>query len=525
MPPSPDDRAPQHPNIVLIIDDQHNPRVLGHTGECEVQTPHLDQLAAQSVVFSNAYCNNPVCAPTRHTLYTGLYASDHGVYVNDLPMREDVTTLMAALNEAGYTTANVGKMHNCPYHHRRDFQYVLHHEFYVDAAGISHYPSFLTYELERRGIERPSRRWSQPRKGYASWLRDPEGIAGANWMPEDLTPEHWITDQSLAFVSDQLAQRPDQPFFLHASYFPPHHPYRPIRKYAELYDPELLTMPRNWDPGQALLGSPGNLSEADVRRFRALYFGFVTQLDAEIGRLLDGLDALGVADDTIVIFLSDHGDMLGEHGRMYKGVMYEGSARVPFMVRWPGVTQPRSDDTLISHADVVPTLLRAAGLEDDALGRELPGRDLTPLLAQGPVDASWDNRSVYAEYFSRWPYTHLMLRRGPFKLIRSREGDQVVQRLFHLEEDPWELRDLAGDPAHADVLRTMAAEMDELWERQRSAMPAEPPAMPWRRTYDIPWPADPWEPVRPVGWSRPDVHGEWRPAPKGYEPPDGLAER
>ncbi|MGC9361198.1 MAG: sulfatase family protein, partial [Anaerolineae bacterium] len=290
MPPSRDDRVPRRPNIVLIIDDQHNPRVLGHTGECEVQTPHLDRLASQSVVFSNAYCNNPVCAPTRHTLYTGLYASDHGVYVNDLPMREDVTTLMAALNEAGYTTANVGKMHNCPYHHRRDFQYVLHHEFYVDAAGISHYSSFLDYELERRGFERPVRHWSQPREGYASWLRDPEAIAGVNWMPEDLTPEHRITDQSLAFVRDQLAQRPDQPFFLHASYFPPHHPYRPIRKYAELYDPELLTMPPNWDPGQALLGSPGNLSEADVRRFRAFYFGFVTQLDAEIGRLLDGLD-------------------------------------------------------------------------------------------------------------------------------------------------------------------------------------------------------------------------------------------
>jgi len=524
MPSSPDSLPQRRPNILLIIDDQHNPRVLGHTGECEVQTPRLDRLAAQSVVFCNAYCNNPVCAPTRHTLYTGLYASDHGVYFNDLPMREDVTTLMAALNDAGYTTANVGKMHNCPYHHRRDFAYVLHHEFYIDHAGISHYAPFLEYELSRRGIKRPARRWSEPHEGYDSWLHDPQGIAGVNWVPEELTAERWITDQSLAFVRDQLTQRPNQPFFLHASYFPPHHPYRPIHKYAELYDPEMLTMPRNWDPGQALRGNPGNLSEADVRRFRALYFGFVTQLDAEIGRLLDGLDDLGVADNTLVIFLSDHGDMLGEHGRMYKGVMYEGSARVPFMVRWPGVTSPRIEDKLISHADVVPTLLRAAGLPVSALGRSLPGRDLAPLLRGELDDTAWNDRSIYAEYFSRWPYTHLMLRRGPFKLIRSHNRGKVRQQLYHVEEDPWEMHDLADDPGHARVLREMAQELDERWEQQRHAMPPEPPAMPWRRTYNITWPADPWEPVRPVGWIHPDAHGTWVPAPKGYAPPDGLEE-
>ena len=526
MPTDPVKRADGRPNILLIIDDQHNPRVLGHTGACEVQTPRLDEFASQSVVFSNAYCNNPVCAPTRHTLYTGRYASDHGVYVNDLPMREDVPTLMAALNEAGYTTANVGKMHNCPYHHRRDFQYVLHHEFFIDHGGISHYAPYLEAQVEQRGLRRPARRWGQSREGLRSWLQDPECIAGENWVPEELTAERWVTDESLAFIRDQLVRRPDQPFFLHASYFPPHHPYRPIAKYAAMYDPEAMALPPNWRPvtPRGGMGAAGQLSEEDVRRFRAYYYGFVTQLDAEIGRLLDGLEALGVAEDTIVLFMSDHGDMLGEHGRMYKGVMYEGSARVPFMVRWPGVTTPRQEDALISHADVVPTLLRAAGLPDDALGRELPGADLRPLLQHGATGSGWGDRAIYAEYFSRWPYTHLMLRRGAYKLIRSREGEGVVQRLYDLERDPWELRDLAGDAEQAKALAELAAELDAIWERQRSAMPAEPPPMPWRRTYEIGWPADPWETVRPVGWQQPDAHGGWPRAPQGYAPPDRLNE-
>ena len=523
MPTDTRQAAPRRPNILLIIDDQHNPRVLGHTGACEVQTPCLDELASQSVVFSNAYCNNPVCAPTRHTLYTGLYASDHGVYVNDLPMREDVSTLMAALNEAGYTTANVGKMHNCPYHHRRDFQYVLHHEFFIDHGGISHYAPYLDAQVEQRGLRRPARRWGQPRKGLRSWLQDPECIAGENWVPEELTAERWVTDESLAFIRDQLVRRPDQPFFLHASYFPPHHPYRPIAKYAKMYDPAAMALPPNWSPvaPRGGMGAAGQLSADDVRRFRAHYFGFVTQLDAEIGRLLGGLEALGVAGNTIVLFMSDHGDMLGEHGRMYKGVMFEGSARVPFMVRWPGVTSPRQEGALISHADVVPTLLRAVGLPDDALGCELPGCDLEPLLRQGS-SADWQERSIYAEYLTPWPYGHLMLRRGPYKLIRSREDGQERQALYDVANDPWELNDLADDAKHRATVAALSRELDARWERQRAAMPADPPPMPWRRSYAIGWPADAWEPVRPVGWQQPDAHGGWPRAPQGYAPPDGL---
>lgn len=485
------------PNVLLIIDDQHSPRYMGWTGESHVRTPCLDRLAAESVRFTGAYANSPVCGPTRHSIYTGLYASEHGVLTNDVPMREGLPTLMGLLNDAGYTTANVGKMHNCPYHLRQDFQYVLNHEFFIDAAGISHYHAFLKHELERRGIK-PELAWGRPSEGKRNWLEDPQCIAGENPLPEDLTAERWVTEESLKFIRDQLVSRPDQPFFLHASYFPPHHPYRPIRKYAEMYDPADMPLPPNhdrekldrWGSGP---NRPGHLSDDELKRFIAFYSGFVTQLDAAVGRLLDGLGELGVADNTIVMFMSDHGDMMGEHGELYKGSMYEGSARVPFLVRWPGVSQSRDEASPMSHVDIMPTVLRAVGLEPDA---HLPGADLRPLLAGG---GDWPDRAVYSEFLPRLPFLHLMLRRGAYKLWATNgRGGEAQYRLFDVESDPWELRDLSKDGAHAATLESLKGELAEQWRAQERHMPSVMPKLPKRSGYKITWPADPWQPVEPA---------------------------
>jgi arylsulfatase len=490
------DKQRERPNILLIIDDQHSSRAMGWTGETQVKTPHLDRLAEESVRFTSAYANSPVCAPTRHTIYTGLYVSEHGVLHNDRPMR-DVPTMMTMLNEAGYTTANIGKMHNAPCHHRRDFQYVLHHEFFDTADGISHYVPYRKVEIEKRGLK-PDHWWAT-RPGKKSWLEHPRSIAGTHWLPEDLTPEHWITDECLAFIRDQLQRRSDRPFFLHASYFPPHHPYGPIAKYASLYDPADMKLPPNfsmeklgrWCTGKA---RPEAMTEDDVRWMLAHYFGFVSQLDAEVGRLLEGLEELGVADNTVVIFVSDHGDMIAEHGMFWKDVMYEGSVRVPFMVRWPGVSLPHQEATPVMHADLVPTILSAAGIE---VPSSFPGRDLRPLLTG---EEAWPERSVYSEYFAQ-PMSQLMIRKGPFKLwgwTPYGKWSEFRYRLFNVENDPWELRDLIGDPEQESTFKELHSELMVTWERQQPHLPEEiPPPMP-RSRYEITWPADPWEPVRPA---------------------------
>ena len=487
----------KRPNVVLIIDDQHSPRAMGYTGLTPVRTPNLDRLARGGVRFSAAYANSPVCGPARHSIYTGLYVSDHGVLRNDLPMA-DVPTMIAMLNRAGYTTANIGKMHNAPYHDRRDFQYVLNNEFFDTPAGISHYHAFLQSEIDGRGLV-PDPSWWKAKPGTRSWLEHPRTLAGTHWLPEDVTPERWITEQSLEFVRDQLARRPEKPFFLHASYFPPHHPYGPIAKYAEMYDPAEMSLPPNfnrekldaWCTGR---NTPKSLSDDEVKWMLAHYYAFCTQLDAEVGVLLDGLDRLGVADNTIVIFLSDHGDMLGEHGMFYKGVMYEASVRTPFVIRWPGVTKARVVGTPVMHLDLVPTILRAAGID---VPENLPGRDLRPLLEGSD---RWPERSVYSEYFTS-RFVRLMIRRDNYKLMATGPYDRrgpMEYLLFDVVADPWEMNDLASDADHRDTLDAMRRELTSIWDRQQRGLPRQMPRVVPRSKYRIRWPADPWKPVEPV---------------------------
>jgi len=490
----------KRPNILFIINDQHNPRAMGYTHQSPVITPNLDRLATQGVRFTNAYCASPVCAPTRHSIYSGLYPSDHGVLSNDRPMHEGIPTMMSYLNLAGYTTANIGKMHNAPYHHRRDFQYVLHHEFYLGPAGISHYAPYLASELKKRGLT--FKPWNAPAPGL-NWLQDVKTIAFTNdWLPEDLTPERWITDEALKFMRDQLAQRPNKPFFIHASYFPPHMPYGPIKKYADMYDPATMKLPKNFSRSKMNAWcrgghKPANISDDEIKRWLACYYGFVTQLDAEIGRLLDGLDELGLADNTIVIFTSDHGDMLSEHGMFYKGVMYEGSARVPLIIRWPGMPKNKRESALVSHVDFMPTVLKAAGVTCDT---KMEGMDLRPLLTGDR--SAWQDRAVHSEFYSYLPFTHLMLRQGSYKLIASKHKPKKAKtkyELYDVDKDPWEMNDLTKDPAFATTFASMKKTMMSRWQRQKKKLPkAIPPAIK-RSRYNITWPADPWEPVTPIG--------------------------
>ena len=443
------------PNVVFIICDQMSPRAMGWVGETEVETPALDKFSQSSYCFTNAYCTSPVCAPARHSIYTGVYPSSHWVLKNDMKMKDSIPTIISMFNEHGYTTANIGKMHNAPYHHRRDFQYVLNHEFFTDPAGISHYNAFLKSELDKRNINYNP--YSHVTKGK-SWLQEKDGIAFINPLSEELTPENWITNEAIKFIDDQKENRPDKPFFLHLSYFPPHHPYAPVEKYARKYlnKQELLTLPPNfsfeelqgWCDGSA--GRPDSLSVEDVKYLRAMYFGFISQLDAAIGNLIRGLEDKGLLENTIVVFTADHGDNLGEHGRFYKGDMLEASVGVPLMIRWPGekLKERKIIEENVSHVDLVATLLNAVGI---SLPDYLAGYDMLPLMKG---KQNWENHAVFSEFYKWGPNpSQLMLRRGDYKLTYSSEtGNGMFEiRLFNIKKDPWEMNDLSEDSEHAVI--------------------------------------------------------------------------
>ena len=491
----------KQPNIVYIFCDQMSPRTMGWVGETEVQTPHLDEFSESAYCFTNAYCTSPVCAPARHSIYTGVYPSRHWVKKNDTEMNEEYKTIMAMMNEEGYTTANIGKMHNAPYHHRRDFQYVLNHEFFVGPAGISHYDAYLRSELEKRGIE-DYQPYSHVPEGKL-WLQVADGIANVNPLPEELIPEHWMTSEALKFMDDQAENRPDQPFFLHLSYFPPHHPYMPVKKYADMYLEKLdeLELPPNYDH-EALQKwcrskmTPDSLTVADVKYFRALYFGFMTQLDAALGDLVAGMEERGLMENTIVVFTSDHGDNLGEHGRFYKGNMYEGSVRVPLMVHWPAhkLKERKIISDNLSHVDLVPTMLEAVGIEAPEY---MPGKNMLPLMKG---KESWEDHEVYSEYYSNrsWEPSQLMLKKGDFKLVYTTDtefGDWETW-FFNVKEDPWEMKDLMQDPDHVEILwANIDILLNEYWNGVRDNSSMEDPVIVPRVTYDMDWPADPWEEV------------------------------
>ncbi|MHC4674898.1 MAG: sulfatase family protein, partial [Planctomycetota bacterium] len=204
-----------------------------------------------------------------------------------------------------------------------------------------------------------------------------------------------------------------------------------------------------------------------------------------------------IEDNTIVIFTSDHGDMLGEHGRFYKSVMYEGSARVPFIVRWPGMQKTGKESALVSHVDIMPTLLRAAGLEPSG---HLPGKDLQPLIREN--GKGWTERSVYAESLNYLPFESLMLRKGPYKLIANAtntKNPSINYELYDLMNDPWELRNLAGNSDYSGKLKMLKDELTAIWTRQKKHMPPTIPGPMKRSRYKISWPGNSWEPVEPIG--------------------------
>lgn len=242
--------------------------------------------------------------------------------------------------------------------------------------------------------------------------------------------------------------------------------------------------------------NPDSLSIEDVKYLRAMYFGFVTQLDAALGNLFHGLEERGLMENTIIVFTSDHGDNLGEHGRFYKGDMLEGSVGVPLMIRWPHkkLKKRKIIEENVSHVDLVPTLLHAAGISPT---ENMDGYNMLPLMKG---KQNWTKHSVFSEYYEVGPNpSQLMLRKGDFKLtFNSETGDGMFEmKLYNLRKDPWEQNDLMESPDHAVLQMEMSnALMNNYWKKIADFLPKKTPEIIARDKYDIERPANPWIPIR-----------------------------
>ena len=436
-------------NILIVMVDQLAPRFLPIHGHSLVKAPNLERLAARGVVFDSAYCNSPLCSPSRTAFMTGALPSRTGGYDNAAEFRADLPTFAHYLRRLGYRTVLSGKMHFCGPDQLHGFEERLTTDIYPADYGWT--PDW------DHPLDRPS------------WYHNMSSVVDAGLC---IRTNQMDFDEEVAFAAeraiyDHVRAKDDRPFLMVASLTHPHDPFAITRPYWDLYLHQAIDMPvvgRDdvpLDPHSARVRhvcamDAVDLTEEQIRNARHAYYGAVSFCDAQLGRLLDALDATGL-DDTVVLFLGDHGEMLGERGLWYKMSFFEGASRVPLVVSVPGLVSPGRVAASVSLIDILPTLVELAGGSTDTLASAIDGRSLMPhLTGQGGHD------EVIGEYLAESALMPLvMLRRGRWKFIHTpSDPDQ----LYDLVSDPEETTNLDSARDHAETLASFRAEVARRWD-------------------------------------------------------------
>ncbi len=445
------------PNIVLVMTDQQRFDTIAALGHDHVDTPYLDRLVEQGVAFTRTYVTSPSCAPSRASLFSGLYPHTTGVLRNDEPWHHSWVEQLA---DAGYRCVNVGKMHTYPYEASVGF-----HERHVvenkdrDTPRLPFYLDTWDKALWTRGVRKPSRVTYAERADYA------ERLGAFEWEPPaDLHADVFVGGLATMWLD---RWRGEEPFFLQVGFPGPHPPYDPTPQALEPYrdrdvplphatpedvaaQPAALQQLREQHMGvdhDAVVHRLDTTPEQEARR-RRHYAANVTMIDEQVGEIVSALERRGVLDRTVIVFTSDHGDCLGDHGHSQKWTMYEPSVHVPLVVSGAGVSASGvRRDGLTSLMDVGPTVLELAGLTPPGW---MEAESLLPALAPG----AWSGRErVYSEHAGdrilSGTALMTMVFDGRWKLVEYLDPDEG--QLFDLETDPHEERDLWGSPSHREV--------------------------------------------------------------------------
>jgi arylsulfatase A-like enzyme len=439
--------AASMPHILLLMTDQHRADCIGADGNSVIRTPHLDRIAREGVRFEHAYSSTPTCTPARAALLTGLSPWNHGMLGYGRIAPRYAFEKPRAMREAGYYAIAVGKQHYAPMRNGHGYERMVLDEHCEEGNG----PQAVVHpDAERADYE--AWFWSEAPAldphTTGIWWNDYRARAFA--LPERLHPTRWTGDTAVNFLKGYQGSRP---FFLKVSFIRPHSPYDPPERFMKLYQDAALPDARvaPWAERYAARNSSGTdiwrgrLSTDEIRRARQGYYGSVSFVDEQIGRILEALEKRGWMDETLILFTSDHGDMLGDHNLWRKSYAYEPSARIPMLLRWPAAGRGKLAAQPVELRDVLPTLLDVAG---KPAPRPLDGRSLLA-AARG---AEWRPFLDLEHDVCYSPENHWnALTDGRWKYIFHAQDGR--EQLFHLERDPHEMSDLAGDAAHAGELR------------------------------------------------------------------------
>jgi len=516
---------PDQPNILLITSDQQHPDTLGFLNP-KIKTPNFDRMAKRGTNFTRAYTTTPVCTPARATIITGQYPSTHGAWTIGVNMDEAKPTVGDEFRKHGYRSTLVGKAHFTglksdpdgpggvsyeaqPTLRNLDFWRTFndtHTPWYgfdhVELARMhgdeSHTGQHYAIWMEEKGLTDwadyfdtveggPGPKAPKPAKGPAYGWRE-----NGHWeLPEDLHYTTWTAERTIANIEEDV--KAGRPFFMWSSFHDPHPPYVVPEPWASMYDPadmpigeldprELETMcdfvkrTQSESPdysdfqdegGFGMHGQQSQLHDPDMlREAMAIYYGMVSFMDDQIGRILDKLDELGITDNTLVVFTTDHGHFLGQHGLVAKAFMYEDNVRLPFLVQWPGkVPAGQSSDAIQGLVDLAPTFLSACGI--DIPGR-MQGVDQLPVWT-GQTDRIRDNILIEHRHQAK-TYNIRSLVNQRYKLTVYKDHD--FGELFDLREDPGELFNRWDDPDYQSIKMQL---MHEMLDAEMQREPTERP--------------------------------------------------
>lgn len=451
-------RTGKPPNVLLIMSDQHKRNCMGACGDPVAKTPNLDALAAQSVRFSNAYCNNPVCAPSRASMVTGLYSHHLETQNNSIPFLPKHRTMAHHFNRAGYMTGLIGKMHFVDAQ-THGFEYHLEFNDWMQYLGpkTQIYADELGKPNSGAGLPQVEDLWREkgdPWGGHRS--KDDRlgstAIGRVSLFQEQDHFESFVARESVRFLKNFGTT--GQPFFLVSSFLKPHDPFTPDQRFAEMFKPEDMRLPHSYGkadktrlPQEVVRSIDNHMSSklgdpATARKHIAFYYANLAQMDDCLGRVVSALKELNLENDTIVCYTSDHGEMLGELGLWQKFQFYEGSCGVPLMFRVPG-RKAGICETPVSLVSLSATLTELAGVEQVAPN---DGVSLAPSIASPHTRK--DYGPIFAEYQLTGRQPKEMIRTGQWKYTYWLHD---TPELYDLKSDPEELHNLAQDPEHAAI--------------------------------------------------------------------------
>jgi arylsulfatase A-like enzyme len=438
----------KRPNVLFILSDQHNAKVMGHLGHPDVKTPYLDGLAEEGVRFDNCVTQNPICTPSRVSFLSGQYPHNHGYYGLCGPNPEGLPNILEHYRRAGYRTGAVGKIHCPEYWIEDDSDYYREIVSWFSIGGCPEYEEYLS------------------NKGVLAW----------------------ISRESIVFMEQAL--QADRPFFLHTSYPRPHEIYSPSEPFWSMYEDERITFPPNFDYDMSLKAPhlremaeyyktgewthfEPHTFEAGALRKQHGYLGLVTQTDQAIGQILEWLRDKGLEDNTIVIYSTDHGDYACEHGIMEKapGICSDAITRIPFIWRWPGrFKKGHAAKEIVETVDVATTLCSLCDLE---LLQTSDGKDLSQLLSGkseevhklGVTEFAWSKSVFDGRYrFVYYP-----------KELFAEAYPEGFGELYDLASDPWEMENLYFKEKYQGFLQKMRDDLLEwliLTSRAKTVLPA-----------------------------------------------------